>query len=62
MDFYRIIGCRSNDGSDWRALEFFYCNKSRAIEKAKEHRGSAKDFFPFDQNQNINNLMKKRKS
>ena len=32
-----------------------------AIEKAKELRGSTKDFFPFDQNQNINNLMKKRK-
>ena len=32
-----------------------------AIEKAKELRGSAKDFFPFDQNQNDNNLMKKRK-
>ena len=32
-----------------------------AIEKAKELRGSAKDFFPFDQNQNNNNLMKKKK-
>lgn len=36
MDFYRVIGCRSNNGSDWRVLKFFCCNKSCAIEKAKE--------------------------
>ena len=31
------------------------------LEKSKELKGSVKDFFPFDQNQKDNNLMKKRK-
>ena len=46
MDFYRIIGCRSNNGSDWRVLDYLYCNKINAIHRAKE-------FYSTDEWSNI---------